>query len=60
MISLKDVFLGFRKFWVFTPEILRTILLIHPKILRTILLIDPKIHFVFSQNRTYVIQLQVV
>lgn len=49
MISLQDVFLGFRKFWVFTPEILRTIVLI-----------DPKIHFVFSQNRTYVIQLQVV
>ena len=49
MISLQDVFLGFRKFLVFTPEILRTILLI-----------DPKIHFVFSQNRTYVIQLQVV
>ena len=49
MISLQDVFLGFRKFWFFTPEILRSIFLI-----------DSKIHFVFSQNRTYVIQLQVV
>ena len=41
MISLQDVFLGFRKSWVFTPEIFRTILLI-----------DHKINFVFSQNRT--------
>ena len=48
-ISLQDLFLGFRKFGVFTPEILRTIFLK-----------DPKIHFVFSQNRTYVVQLQVV